>query len=226
MNKYVLKAIQISSVVFLACLATSASATASSCKHCCVPDQRKVEYQLVQGSDMEQYVNDMIRLRLTVFRESPYFYDGTEGEERAYLEQHLHSEKGLFLIAKTGDHVIGMLSGTPMKDRDDYAYPYVKNAIPTDSIFCLGELVVEQSDHREQIGLNLYQLFEEHVRSLGSYDTISECVVLHPIAGEGKSILMQVGGSKCPNLVYHCFWKEIDQEVSTDHVMEYWSKQL
>ncbi|MES2121455.1 MAG: GNAT family N-acetyltransferase [Chlamydiota bacterium] len=188
--------------------------------------QRAIAYEVVQGEEMQKYLGEMIRFRLELFRESPYFYEGTEDGEREYLNQYLRSDEGVFIVAKAGTEVLGLISGIPMRELEESSRLFLKNNISIDSIFYLGEVVVDPRYQGSPIEIALYRELEDHVRSLSGYNQIAECI---PVLTEENStgyLFEELGAVKHPALIDCFFWKEIGKEGTVPHFMQYWIKPL
>ena len=188
--------------------------------------QRAIAYEVVQGKDMQKYLGEMIRFRLQLFRESPYFYEGTEEGEREYLNQYLRSEEGVFIVAKAGTEVLGLISGLPMRDLEESSRLFLKNNVPVASVFYLGEVVVDPRYQGSPIEIALYKALEDHVRSLGGYDQIAECIPVSAEENPSSYLFEELGAVKHPALIDCFFWKEIGKEGTVPHFMQYWIKQL
>lgn len=188
--------------------------------------QRAIAYEVVQGKEMQKYLGEMIRFRLQLFRESPYFYEGTEEGEREYLNQYLRSEEGVFIVAKAGTEVLGLISGLPMRDLEESSRLFLKNNVPVDSVFYLGEVVVDPRYQGSPIEIALYKALEEHVRSLSGYDQIAECIPASAEESSTSYLFEELGAVKHPALIDCFFWKEIGKEGTVPHFMQYWIKQL
>jgi hypothetical protein len=68
----------------------------------------------VTGAEILPFIPDAARLRITVFREYPYLYDGTMEYEETYLRTYSESAGSLFVIARDGDSVVGVSTAMPL----------------------------------------------------------------------------------------------------------------
>lgn len=67
------------------------------------------------GSDKAlPYLEDLARLRIEVFREWPYLYDGSLAYERNYLTTFARCEDNVIVIAFDNGIVVGASTGLPM----------------------------------------------------------------------------------------------------------------
>ena len=67
-----------------------------------------MEIRLLHGAAIAPYIDDLARLRLTVFREFPYLYDGTPEYEADYLANYARSGRSLVVLALDDGKVVGV----------------------------------------------------------------------------------------------------------------------
>lgn len=53
----------------------------------------------LRGAALAQVLDDVARLRITVFRDWPYLYDGDLAYERSYLQSYLDSDRAVVVGA-------------------------------------------------------------------------------------------------------------------------------
>ena len=71
-----------------------------------------ISLRALSGADLEAALDDVARLRITVFRDWPYLYDGTLDYERAYLESYRNNPGALLGGAFDGDRLVGASTST------------------------------------------------------------------------------------------------------------------
>src|SRR3990167_6780442 len=76
----------------------------------------KIEYLVIRGSGKTSYLEEMAKLRLEVFCQWPYLYDGDLEMERKYLKMYKDSADSFWILSKEGDKIIGGITGIPLKD--------------------------------------------------------------------------------------------------------------
>ena len=73
------------------------------------------------------------RLRISVFRDWPYLYDGSLEYERAYLQTYRDSPGALLVGAFDGERLVGASTSTPMEDHAEaFAGPLRQIGLPVD----------------------------------------------------------------------------------------------
>ena len=75
-----------------------------------------VEVQILTKEGFAAALEDVARLRITVFRDWPYLYAGDFEYERKYLAAYLDSADSLVVGAFDGTRLVGVSTAAPMED--------------------------------------------------------------------------------------------------------------
>lgn len=133
---------------------------------------------LFRGPDIAPYLEDVARLRVTVFRDWPYLYEGDEGYERDYLAAYANSPDSLFVLAMEGDRVIGASTGLPLTDdAEAFRLPFAQAGIAAAEVFYFGESVLLPPYRGRGIGHVFFDHREAHARALGRFRWTAFCAV-------------------------------------------------
>jgi GNAT superfamily N-acetyltransferase len=194
---------------------------------------KDIELLLLHGKEIEPWLEDIARLRISVFREYPYLYDGTMEYEKEYLQVYVHSPGSLIAVARSeSGKVIGATTALPMSDADKaFQDPFLKNGYSLDEICYLGESVLLQEWRGIGLGHRFFDEREKHARNLGCTIT-SFCAVVrteshllkpdgyfsHDRFWEGR------GYEKVEGLSCFFPWKDIDQADETVKELQFWLK--
>jgi hypothetical protein len=104
--------------------------------------------QTVLGAELEPWLGHVARLRMGVFRDFPYLYEGSLDYEREYLQTYVHCDSALCVLAFDGDQVVGAATGLAMRDEEAaFRQPLVDAGIDVDKVFYCAESVLLPS-HR------------------------------------------------------------------------------
>ena len=68
-----------------------------------------IDVRVLTGAALDAALDDVARLRITVFREWPYLYDGDLEYERDYLNAYRKSSDAVLIGAFDGTELIGVL---------------------------------------------------------------------------------------------------------------------
>ncbi len=94
-----------------------------------------VSVRALTGADLEAALDGVAALRISVFRDWPYLYDGSLEYERAYLQTYRDSPGALLVGAFAGDRLVGASTSTPMEDHAEaFAEPLKKIGLPVERI--------------------------------------------------------------------------------------------
>lgn len=75
-----------------------------------------IEVIALTGDALEAALDDVARLRIAVFRDWPYLYDGHLDYERRYLKTYRKSENAILVGAFDNGRLVGVSTGTPMEE--------------------------------------------------------------------------------------------------------------
>lgn len=82
-----------------------------------------IEVRSLTGPALEAALDDVARLRIAVFRDWPYLYDGTLDYERAYLATYRDNPGALLVGAFHQGQLIGASTSTLMEDHAEAFRP-------------------------------------------------------------------------------------------------------
>jgi GNAT superfamily N-acetyltransferase len=190
---------------------------------------------LRNGAAIEPYLDDLARLRITVFREFPYLYEGTAEYERSYIATYARSPESLFVLAIEGNRVVGCSTGIPMTDESEaFKKPFVDAGLDPDKIFYFGESVLEKNYRGHGLGVRFFEEREAYARGLGRFDHCAFCAVerpvTHPLRPAGyeplDSFWARRGYKHHPELRTHYAWRDIGETEETEKPMSFWLKAI
>lgn len=130
------------------------------------------------GEAVAPYVGDLARLRIEVFREYPYLYEGDAGYEQRYLTAYARSPRSVFVLALDGGKVVGASTGLPLADDGDaFHQPFLQRGLPLQEVFYFGESVLLPAYRGQGLGHRFFDAREAHARRLGGFRWTAFCAV-------------------------------------------------
>lgn len=194
-----------------------------------------LEIKVLRGPDeITPAIQDIARLRIRVFREWPYIYDGSQENEAEYLGHFAKSEDACVGLAIDDGEVIGATTAEPMPDtHEDFRKPFTEAGIPTDKIFYFGESVL-LSEHRGRgIGHAFFDLREQAAKDWGATLT-AFCAVQrpddHPLKPDTYRPLDNFwrsrGYQSREDLICHFPWKDLNEAEERYKPLMFWTRKL
>lgn len=137
-----------------------------------------IEVITCAGEAVAPYVGDLARLRIAVFREYPYLYEGDAAYEQRYLTAYARSPRSVFVLALDGGRVVGASTGLPLADDGEaFHRPFLESGIPLDEVFYFGESVLLRDYRGQGLGHRFFDEREAHARRLGGFRLTAFCAV-------------------------------------------------
>lgn len=132
------------------------------------------------GKDIQQILPDLGALRIQVFHDFPYLYEGNIAYEEAYLQIYTSSEESIVVGVYDGEQLIGATSGMPLKhETAAIQAPFISTNIPVETVFYFGESIVLPAYRGKGLGHLFFNEREQHALKLG-YTTTAFCSVIRP----------------------------------------------
>ena len=129
-----------------------------------------ISLESLSGAALLPHLDDVARLRIAVFRDWPYLYEGDVGYERAYLAAYAQSADSVVVLARAGDALIGASTGIPLAhDSAGFQAPFRARGIDVAQVFYCGESVLLPAWRRRGIGHAFFDAREAHARRLGGF---------------------------------------------------------
>lgn len=139
-----------------------------------------LRFETFTGADIAPVIDGLAALRIRVFRDWPYLYDGDLAYERSYLQTYSENPQAIVVAAYAGDDLVGASTGLPLAQADaDFARAFAHTSFDPTAIFYCAESVL-LSDYRGQgAGHRFFDAREAHARSLG-FAKSAFCSVVRP----------------------------------------------
>jgi hypothetical protein len=195
----------------------------------------KLRIKTFKGSEITPYIPDLAQLRIEIFRDFPYLYDGSIQYEENYLKTYTQSQESLAVIVFDRDYAVGVSTGLPMEDEtEEFKKPFVEQGYDPKGIFYFGESILKKKYRGRGIYSRFFKEREKHALSLRRFNTICFCGVIrpedHPLRpGDHQPldpIWKKFGYTKYPELTTTYVWKDIDKEEDTGKEMVFWLKEI
>jgi GNAT superfamily N-acetyltransferase len=190
--------------------------------------------EALSGPALDAALEDVAQLRIAVFRDWPYLYDGDLDYERAYLKPYRQSPRAIVVAAFDGARVIGAATGAPMAEHaEDFASALAGSGLDLARTFYCAESVLLAPFRGTGIGHRFFDLREAHARALG-FSHMAFCSVIrpadHPLRPKAyrplDSFWQKRGYAPLPGAVARFEWKDINESSASHKPLQFWSRAL
>lgn len=194
-----------------------------------------IEVRRLAGTDVVEFLPDLARLRMQVFRAWPYLYDGDADYEQRYLAAYARSPRSVFVLAFDADRVVGAATGLPLSD-DDAAFqmPFRQRGIAVHDVFYFGESVLLSEYRGQGIGHRFFDEREAHAASFGDFRTTAFAAVERAPddprrpAGhrDNDAFWRKRGYTRQDEMRMQLSWKELGEAGESDKSLVFWLREL
>jgi len=190
--------------------------------------------ELLRGHELSARIEALADLRVTVFREWPYLYEGTREYESHYLGVYLRSPRSLTVLVHDADRCIGATTVVPLADAGaDAQRPFVEGGHAIERIDYFGESVVLPEYRGRGLGVLFFEKREAHAREHG-LDFCAFCAVERPDDHPARPadylpndrFWQRRGYARLPGLQTTFSWPDLGATESTPKPMLFWGKRL
>lgn len=196
---------------------------------------RTLSFVTRKGAEIDALFEDLAHLRIQIFKDFPYLYQGSIEYEKVYLETYSKSPKSLLFAVYDGNDMVGATTCLPLADETpEVIAPFERAKLEIDTIFYFGESILRKEYRGFGLGHRFFEEREQHARHLRIYKTACFCVVErgddHPAKPAdyrpNDVFWIRRGYAKEPRLQSLFEWTDIGEAFPTAKTMTYWTKQL
>ena len=192
-----------------------------------------VRIESLRGQDIAKALPEIARLRIEIFREYPYLYEGTMEYEEQYLGRYLDCPGAIAVLAFDGTEIVGVSTGLPLAAaEEDFQKPFLIQELPIEDFFYCAESVLKKAYRRRGLGHQFFDHRENHARPTFKYSCF--CAVdreahhpLKPADYHSHEKFWTGRGYFCrPDLQAHFTWQDLGEEQDTRKSLTFWTKDL
>jgi GNAT superfamily N-acetyltransferase len=194
-----------------------------------------VRVEFFAGEAMRPHLSALARLRMAVFREWPYLYDGSLENEGSYLAGFAACQGAGLAVAFDGEAAVGCSSCVPLADEDAAVRaPFLARGWDVGDFFYFGESVLVPAYRGHGVGVEFFRQREAHALASSAANYACFCAVrrpsAHPLRPASAAPLdgfwRKRGFVAYPELVCAFAWKQVDTEDKVQNQLSFWLKPL
>jgi hypothetical protein len=197
-----------------------------------MPDD--LTFHELSGQAIEPWLDGLGALRISVFREYPYLYDGSLDYEREYLQTYVKApESRVVLVTDAEKTVVGATTCIPLRNEGpEFQEPFIKQGFSLDDVCYFGESILLPSLRGKGMGKEFFARREAHAQRLVARWTgfcAEDRPTDHPQRPPGYRPLdefwLAQGYVKHPDMRATFVWKEIGEPAESPKTLTFWLKE-
>lgn len=190
-----------------------------------------MEILRLQGPEIEKHWREIAALRIEVFREYPYLYQGSFDYERDYLKAYWKSENSLIVLLRDAGQAVGATTCLPlMEEHAEFQTPFLHVGLEPQDFFYLGESVLLPEYRGRGLGNLFFDEREARAQRLGSFRYTCFCAVERPADHPLKPTDYQSlhgfwrkrGYQHRPDLRCQFSWQDLDESEPSYKPLSFW----
>lgn len=194
-----------------------------------------IKFHRFTGPLARSFTTELAGLRLKVFKDYPYLYEGSLDYEKKYLETYFKAPHSfIFMIEDNGRIVGATTSILASEEEESFRKPFENFGLNPAEVFYFGESVLLEEYRRQGFGKLFFEEREAFARSLPFVETLAFCAVVRPYNHPMKPLDYKpldtfwenMGFRKAEGLSTTYTWKDIDRELEDKKEMQFWIKKI
>lgn len=194
----------------------------------------KLHHQIYLGADIAAVIEPLAELRIQVFRDFPYLYEGSLDYELKYLKTYSQSPGAFLYAVFEQDRMVGATTAIPLlEETAEVQAPFLQKGIPLEQVFYFGESILLSTYRGLGIGHLFFEERERHARTFQQIRYTSFCAVQRPSDHPLRPVNYQPldefwkkrGYHIQPHLQSSFVWKDVDEAQESSKLMTYWWKE-
>lgn len=186
------------------------------------------------GAALAEALPEVARLRIAVFRDWPYLYDGDLAYEEQYLQVYRDAPEAVLVGAYDGVRLVGAATAAPLRDHADaFAAPLAGSGLVLEECYYCAESVLLPQVRGQGIGHRFFDLREAQAHTLGYRDMVFASVVRpedHPLrpprARAHDTFWRGRGYAPLEGAIASFSWRDIGESAETAHPLQIWHRRL
>lgn len=195
----------------------------------------ELKFQRLRGEEIQREVEGLAQLRIDVFAEFPYLYEGQVDYEKEYLRTYIKCPDAFLFAVYDGDRMVGATTCLPLlAETPEVQGPFLEKGMDLGTIVYFGESILQSSYRGRGLGKMFFQEREAHAKSLAGISEVYFCAVRRP---EDHALRPKdykpldpfwrsQGYQKKEGLVSYFSWKDRGMPKEDVKPMDYWFKEV
>lgn len=193
-----------------------------------------LSYQSLYANELLSYFDELASLRMQVFRDFPYLYDGNQEYEKKYLKAYAECSDFFAVLAFADKKVVGMSTALPLAFAEEVVRePFERLKLPLAEYFYFGESVLLKEFRGRGAAHQFFAAREKAGVKMG-FSKFCFCAVeresAHPMRPSDYQDLTKLWHQKGffleERLQTSFSWQDLGEQCETKKPMKFWIKEL
>lgn len=193
-----------------------------------------ISLQAFTGEEAKKYLKQIANIRITMFKEFPYLYEGSLEDEEEYLNIYFSSINSIVLLVLDGDEVVGFSNSIPLNEEmEEIKTPFITNDIDIKKYLYIGELMIKEKYRNKNLSNIIAKSHEEHARENNYTNMVFMTVIRpdnHPLKPKNyrplEPLWKSLGYKPLERMKINFTWKQVDGDIPQENQLGIWSKEL
>lgn len=194
-----------------------------------------LEFLRRSGDEIAPYVDDLAALRIRVFRNFPYLYDGDVGYERDYLATYVNAPRSLAFMVYDDAALVGATTALPLADEEPaFRQPLAEAGFDPARMFYFGESLLLSAYRGRGLGHRFFDEREAWAQAVGGFDHVCFCAVQRPVDHPLRPADYQPldpfwrrrGYTRRDDITAVYRWQDVDCTAETEKRLTFWVRAL
>lgn len=193
-----------------------------------------IQIETMSGQNARSLVTELAALRIMIFRDFPYLYDGDFAYEKSYLETYFRSERSLFVLAKNEGRIVGASTAIHLQDETPAIQtPLQRNGYELKHGMYFGESILRKEYRGQGVGRSFFKVRDDFARTQRC-QFAAFCAVIRPATHPLKPsthrglepLWSAMGFQPLAGVTTTMTWRDIGQKEETEKSLQFWTKKL
>lgn len=194
-----------------------------------------LKFYRLNGTEARRHIQGLAELRLKVFSDFPYLYEGSLEYEKNYLETYFKAKNSFIFLVEDQERIVGATTGIlASEEEESFRKPFRDHGLLPETVFYFGESILLDQYRGQGLGKKFFKEREQFARTLPRVQFLSFCAVeralIHPLRPKDYRPLdvfwESMGFKKEIGLETEYEWKDIDETSPSKKKMQFWLKRL
>jgi GNAT superfamily N-acetyltransferase len=193
-----------------------------------------IEVRALEGAEITAHLDDVAALRIAVFRDWPYLYDGILALERQYVAGYRDHPGALLVGAFDLGRLVGASTSTPLEDLGpEFAAPLAALGIAREKVLWGPESALLPAYRGQGIGHRFFDFREAHAKAMDRSHVAFASILRpenHPArpanARTNDAFWQRRGYAPMPGVTVAFEWRDVGDAEETKKQLQVWVKEL